>query len=155
MSSNSPFDRLPSECVDSQVSDTPELPSASATPTSSKNKLLNLYKVVGEDVETDSETEEVCTSDSEEVEVDMASEGHGVIDILVFWEQTLPRGEIVLIKVELGSTFAFCSNKKSNDQASLYSSDVATAGNNLTVHCMNHHANLAVHSIGCDRSLWA
>ena len=81
LSSKSPFDRLPSVCVDSQVSDTPELPSASATPTSSKKRLLNLHKVVREDVKTDSETEEVCTSDSEEVEVDMATEGHGIIDI--------------------------------------------------------------------------
>ena len=70
----------------------------------------------------------------------------------------MPRGEIVLIKVErkgLGSTFAFCSNKKCSDQTSFYSSDVATAGNSLTVHSMNHHANLAVRSIGCDRSLRA
>ena len=67
-------------CVDNQVSDTPELPSASATPTSSKKRLLNLNKVVREDVETDSETEEVCTSDSEEVEVDMARVGHRIID---------------------------------------------------------------------------
>ena len=156
--SNSSFDRLPSVCFDSKVSDTPELASESATPTSSKKRPLNLYKVVHEDVETDSETEEVCTSDSEEVEVDMESEGHGIIDIWVFLEQTLPLGEIVLIKVErkgLGSTFSFCSNKKCNDQTSFYSSDVATAGNNLTVHCMNHHANLAVRSIGCDRSLHA
>ena len=80
MSSNSPFDHLPSVCVDSQVSDTPELPSAGATPSTSKKKLLNLNKIVRADVETDSETEEVCTSDSEEVEVDMASEGHTIID---------------------------------------------------------------------------
>ena len=73
MSSNSPFDQLPSVCVDSPVSDTPELPPAGATPTTSKKKLLNLNKVVREDVETDSKTEEECTSDSEEVEVDMAS----------------------------------------------------------------------------------
>ena len=75
----------------------------------------------------------------------------------MFSEQTLPRGEIVLIKVErkgLGITFAFCSNKKYNDQT-FYSFDVPTAGSNLTVHCMNHLANLAVRSIGCDRSLRA
>ena len=81
LSSNSPCDQLPSVCVDSQVSDTQELPSAGATPTTSKKKLLNLNRVVCEDVETESETEEVCTSDSEEVEVDMASEGHTIIDI--------------------------------------------------------------------------
>ena len=68
----SPCDQLPSVCVDSQVSDTPELPSAGATPTTSKKKLLNLHKVVREVMESDSETE-VCTSDSEEVEADMAS----------------------------------------------------------------------------------
>ena len=72
-SSNSPCDQLLSVCVGSEVSDTPELPSAGATPTTSKKKLLNLNEVVREDVETDSETEEVCTSDSEEVEIDMAS----------------------------------------------------------------------------------
>ena len=66
LSLSSPFDRLPSACVDSQVGDTPELPSAGATPTTSKERLLNLNKVVREAVETDSETEEVCTSDSVE-----------------------------------------------------------------------------------------
>ena len=45
---------LPSVCIDSQVSDTPELPSAGATPTTSKKKLLNWNKVVREDVETGS-----------------------------------------------------------------------------------------------------
>ena len=65
----------------------------------------------------------------------------------------------MLIEVErkgLGSTFAFfCSNTNCNDQTSFYSSDVAIAGNNLTVHCMNHRTNLAMRSIGCDRPLRA
>ena len=77
----------------------------------------------------------------------------------MFLEQTFPRGKIMLIEVErkgLGSTFAlFCSSKKCADQTSLYSFDVSTAGNNLTVHCMNHRANLAMRCIGCERSLRA
>ena len=65
----------------------------------------------------------------------------------------------MLIEVErkgLSSTFAFfCSNKKCDDQTLFYSSDVATASNNLTVHCVNHLANLAIRSLGRGRSLSA
>ena len=54
--------------------------SAGATPTTSKKKLVNVYEIVHEGLETGSETE-VCASDSEEGVVDMASEGHRIIDI--------------------------------------------------------------------------
>ena len=66
---------------------------------------------------------QVCTSDSEEGEVDMASNSKEIgLLIWVFLEQTLPHGEIMLIEVErkgLGITFAFfCSHKKFDDQTS-------------------------------------
>ena len=144
----------------------------SATPTICEKKLSNLYSVVYEDLENESDAEikhsdADSDSDSDGAESEAETEnvvpdGHRIIDVGILHANISAQlqckfcqGDVEFIEVDrkgLGSRFAFyCRNRNCDDQNSFCSSELSSVGN-LSNHSINRRAILAMRSIGCDRA---
>ena len=120
-------------------------------------KQSDLVVTEGDDTDSDNDND-----NRNDVVTDNVPQGHRIIDMDTLNTNisdnlvcTFCHSTIRLIEVSrhgLSSTLAFhCSNKKCDDQ-NAFPTYALISVVNLTIHSMNHHAVLAMHSIGRDRA---